>query len=136
MRDNFDVEGLSYADREMLAGRQRIAGAFFETQLDLTHPLAFGFSRAELPMFKNRVELLMPPEKPFLQVAKYTKSPLISGYADELNVKQVAGNSGLVAHSYGKGVVIGMTDNPNFRAITYGTNRLLFNALFLAKAIN
>lgn len=136
MKDNFDTDGLSFGDQEALAGRQRIAGAFFEAKLDLTHPLAFGFSREILPLFKNRTEILTNPTKPFVEVAAYTESPLLSGYADDINVKEISKASGLIANGYGAGVVIGMTDNPNFRAITYGTNRLLFNALFLAKAID
>ncbi len=136
MQDKFDTDGLRYADQEALAGRQRIAGAFFEVKLDRSHPLAFGFSRDTLPVFKNRTDILINPEKPFVEVAAYTDKPLLSGYADDVNVKEIAKASGLVANSYGSGVVIGMTDNPNFRAITYGTNRLLFNALFLAKAID
>ena len=136
MKDNFSTDGLRFGDQEALAGRQRIAGAFFETKLDLTHPLAFGFSREILPVFKNRTEILLNPKKPFVEVAAYTEKPLLSGYADDINVKEIAQASGLVANAYGSGVVIGMTDNPNFRAITYGTNRLLFNALFLAKAVD
>jgi len=136
MRDNFDTDGLAYGDQEALAGRQRIAGAFFEAKLDRTHPLAFGFSRDTIPLFKNRTDILTNPKKPFVEVAAYTEKPLLSGYADDINVKEIAKASGLVANGYGSGVVIGMTDNPNFRAITYGTNRLLFNALFLAKAID
>lgn len=135
MKRNFETEGLSYADRESLSGKQRIAGAFFETDLDLSHPLAFGFSNAKLPVFKNNIGLLADVDKPFIQVARYSKEPLIAGYADENNVEQVAEQSAVLAHRHGKGVVIGMTDNPNFRAITYGTNRLLFNALFLANGI-
>lgn len=136
MKENFKTDDLKYGDQEALSGRQRIAGAFFESKLDLSHPMAFGFSKEILPLFKNRTDILVNPKKPFVEVANYSDSPLLSGYADEVNVKEISKASGLIAHSYGKGVVIGMTDNPNFRAIMYGTNRFMFNALFLAKALN
>lgn len=136
MNKRFDDSELKYSDREVLAGRQRIAGAFFNTELDLSHPLAFGLQQSELAIFKNRTELLLEPDSAFTQVAKYTKNPLISGYADEINVEKIAGATALLAHESGKGVVIGMTDNPNFRAITYGTSRFLFNALYLAHGID
>ncbi len=135
MNKQFDMSELKYSDMESIAGKQRIAGAFFNMELDLSNPLAFGFNKALLPVFKNRTDLLMDGKKAFSNVAKYTESPLIAGYADKTNVTKIAGASGLVAHKYGKGVVIGMTDNPNFRSIMYGTNKLLFNALFLGKAI-
>ena len=136
MRKRFDDKGLAYDQMETLAGRQRIAGAFFKSQLDMSHPMAFGFSRDVLPLFKNRTDLLLEPEQAFTQVARYTESPLAAGYADEVNVEKISGATGVMAQSYGQGVVIGMTDDPNFRAIMYGTSRLLFNALFVAQGID
>jgi hypothetical protein len=135
MNMRFDKTELNYSDMESIAGKQRIAGAFFNMELDLSHPLAFGFNKPLLPVFKNRTDLLMDGTKAFSNVAKYTQKPLLAGYADKTNVTKIAEASGLVAHKYGKGVVIGMTDNPNFRSIMYGTNRLLFNALFLGDAV-
>ncbi|MDU0112157.1 M14 family metallopeptidase [Psychrosphaera aquimarina] len=135
MNERFDKTQLNYSDMESIAGKQRIAGAFFNLKLDLSHPLAFGYNKPMLPVFKNRTDLLVEGTNPFTNVAKYTDAPLIAGYADETNVNEIANASGLVAHKYGKGVVIGMTDNPNFRSIMYGTNKLMFNALFLGKAI-
>lgn len=136
MRKRFKSESLSYDQKEMLRGRQRIAGAFFAARLDLTHPMAFGFTSEQMPLFKNATDLLLKAEKPFSLVANYEENPLISGYADSVNVEKVAEGSALIAHKYGRGVVIGMTDNPNFRAITYGSQRFLFNALFMAKGIS
>jgi hypothetical protein len=40
-----------------------------------------------------------------------------------------------VATSYGSGKVIVMTDNPNFRAFWYGTNKLFLNAIFFGSTI-
>jgi hypothetical protein len=135
MNQRFNKSELNYGDMELIAGKQRIAGAFFNLQLDLSNPLAFGFNKPLLPVFKNRTDLLMDGTKPFSNVAKYTKSPLLAGYADKTNVAKIGQATGLVAHKYGQGVVIGMTDNPNFRSIMYGTNKLLFNALFLGSAV-
>lgn len=135
MNMRFDKTELNYSDMESIAGKQRIAGAFFNLELDLSHPLAFGFNKPLLPVFKNRTDLLLESSKPFSNVAAYTQRPLLAGYADETNVEKIADAGGLIAHKYGKGVVIGMTDNPNFRSIMYGTNRLLFNALFLGDAV-
>ncbi len=135
MNQRFDKSEMAYADMESIAGKQRIAGAFFNVKLDLSHPLTFGLDKPLLPVFKNRTDLLVNGTKPFTNVGKYTSSPLLAGYADQNNVNKIANASALVAHKYGKGTVIGMTDNPNFRSIMYGTNRLLFNTLFLGSAI-
>ena len=126
----FKTTGLSYGDKDHLAGRQRIAGAIFNTNVVLTHPLTFSLKRNTLPVFKNSTWLLEASDAPFVNVLTYTKKPLLAGFTDAVNVEQVAGGAGLIAHSYGRGTVIGMTDDPVFRGYWYGTSRLLSNALF------
>ncbi|MCQ8879824.1 M14 family metallopeptidase [Pseudoalteromonas shioyasakiensis] len=126
----FNTGGLNYGDKDHLAGRQRIAGAIFNTHVDLTHPLTYSLERKTLPVFKNSTWLLETSSAPFVNVLQYTQKPLLAGFTDDVNVEQVAGAAGLVAHSYSRGNVIGMTDNPVFRGYWYGTSRLLSNALF------
>ena len=99
--------------------------------MDLTHPLTFSLTRDTLPVFKNSTWLLEASDAPFVNVLTYTKRPLLAGFTDSVNVEQVAEGAGLIAHSYGRGSVIAMTDNPVFRGYWYGTSRLLSNALFL-----
>ena len=132
----FDTTGLTYADKDDLAGRQRIAGAIFNTSVDLSHPLTYSLNRNTLPVFKNSTWLLEKSDAPFVNVLTYTDKPLLAGFTDDVNVEQVAGAAGLIAHSYGKGSVIGMTDNPVFRGYWYGTSRLLSNALFFGNAFH
>lgn len=132
----FDTTGLTYADKDDLAGRQRIAGAIFNTSVDLSHPLTYSLNRNTLPVFKNSTWLLEKSDSPFVNVLTYTDKPLLAGFTDDVNVEQVAGAAGLIAHSYGKGSVIGMTDNPVFRGYWYGTSRLLSNALFFGNAFH
>ncbi len=134
MADQFPTDGLTYKDKDAFAGRKRIAGAIFNTQVDLAHPLAFALNREKLPVFKNSTFILEPSEKPFTNVLRYTETPLLAGYSHDTNVNRIAGNGALVAHSYGRGRVIGMSDNPVFRSYWYGTSRLLSNALFFAHA--
>ena len=73
---------------------------------------------------------------PFVNIAIYDKNPLMAGFSHDNNVKQIAGASALMAHSYGRGRVIGMTDNPVFRGYWYGTSRILSNALFFGKTFS
>ena len=76
------------------------------------------------------------PDKPFITVASYVKSPLIAGYtADELQ-KLIGGSAAIVSHNFGKGKVIGFATNINFRGVWYGTSRLMSNAIFMADFIN
>ncbi|WP_199610645.1 M14 family zinc carboxypeptidase [Flocculibacter collagenilyticus] len=133
MADRFETANLTYGEREALQGQQRIAGAIYKTELDLTHPLAFGYSHAELPVFKNSTMLLMPAKAPFTTVAKYTEKPLLAGFSAARNVEQIAKGVTLIAHNHGKGRVIASTDNVNFRGFWYGTSRIFSNALFFSK---
>jgi len=126
-------QGLSYADKESLAGQRRIAGAIYQTQLDLSHPLTFGLSNKNLPVFKNGTFLLAPSEEPFINVALYTDKPQLAGYTAPEYVSRIAEGAALVAHNHGEGRVIGMTDNPVFRGYFVGSSRLLINALYFGK---
>ncbi|MEC4091552.1 M14 metallopeptidase family protein [Pseudoalteromonas rubra] len=136
LRASFDTQGMRFKDKEQLAAQQRIAGAIFGTQLDLSHPLAFGFENSTLPVFKNSAWVLQASEEPFLDVAVYQQQPLLAGYADERNVSQIAQSAALVADTYGQGVAVAMTDNPVFRGFWYGSSRLFSNALFFSQAIH
>jgi len=132
----FDTDGLSYQDKEQLAGKKRIAGAIFESVLDQSHPLGFGFSDAQLPMFRNSTLIMDLPSKPFVTLAKYSQTPLMSGYTDNNLVNRIANNAAVVAHNVGKGKVIATSDNMAFRGYWLGSARLLANSLFFADAFN
>jgi hypothetical protein len=132
----FDTEKLSYGDKEQLAGRKRIAGAIFQAQLDISHPLAYGYQSSELPVFRNSTVIMEQTSLPFITVAKYTKAPLMSGYTDQNLVNRVAHNPTLVAHNVGKGRVIASTDNLAFRGYFLGSMKIIANSLFFAKAFS
>ena len=132
----FETTGLTYKNQEALKAKQRIAGAVFETRLDVSHPLAFGFGSTQLPMFRNSALIMNQPDKPFVTVARYVKSPLMAGYtADELQTL-IGGSAAIVSHNFGKGKVIGFATNVNFRGVWYGTSRLMSNAIFMAGFID
>ena len=130
------LEDAKYADKEQLAGQQRIAGAIFQTELDLSHPLSFGLPRAELPVFKNALMVMQVPEQPFMTVAKYRKGNQLAGFAAPELVEQISQSAALVAQNFGNGRIIAMTDNPVFRGYFNGSSRLLVNALYLGKAFD
>lgn len=136
MAKAFPVAGLSYQDKDKYHGDKRIAGAIFEANLDLSHPLSFSFERQKLPVFKNSTFVLKPSNKPFVNVATYSEQPLLAGFSHDLNNQQIADNAVLIAHNYGRGKVIAMADNPVFRGYWYGTSRLLSNAIFFGHAFN
>lgn len=136
MKQLIPQQDLSYADREALAAKQRIAGAIFSAELDLSHPLTFGVPRARLPLFKNDIMLLQPSSSPFVNVALYSANPHLAGYTATEYVPKIAQGAAIVAHNLGRGRVIAMTDNPVFRGYFYGSSRILINAMFLGNSFN
>jgi hypothetical protein len=132
----FDTDNLQYQDKEKLAGRKRIAGAIFESTLDISHPLAYGYTDSRLPLFRNSTLIMQHILKPFMSVANYSSIPLMSGYADKNMVNRVANTAVIVAHNHGKGRVIASTDNLAFRGYWLGSAKLIANSLFFAKAFS
>jgi len=132
----FDTDNLLYKDKETLAGRKRIAGAIFETFLDISHPIAYGYKNEKLPLFRNNTLIMDYPATPFVTVAKYTATPLMSGYTDQILVNRLANHAAIVAHNVGRGRIIATNDNLTFRGYWHGSAKLLANSLFFAKVFN
>jgi hypothetical protein len=125
----------AYADFEKRLAVGLISGAIFETELDLTNPLAFGFSDAVLPVFRDGTRVLVPSENPYENVALYTERPLLAGYASGDNVAAIAGSAAVLAQRVGRGTVVRIADDPAFRGFWYGTDRLVANGLFFGSVV-
>jgi hypothetical protein len=74
-------------------------------------------------------------ENPYATPSYYTDELLPSGYISEENMKKLSGTAAIVVIDMGRGRVISMIDNPNFRAFWYGTNKLFMNAIFFGQTI-
>lgn len=127
---------LRYNERAKVNGAQRIGGAIFETQLDLTHPLCFGYEDDLLPIFKRGLQIMELAKNPYSQPVHYTETPLLAGYISEKNLKKLPNTPAVGLSSFGKGLVISINDNPNFRGYWHGTHRLFLNALFFGGIVD
>jgi hypothetical protein len=136
-KEDKKVERLPYVDASENIGRERVGGAIFQVDLDLTHPLGFGYRSAMLPVYKNNTVFLAPSKNPYATVAKYTENPHIDGFISKENLEYfIKPSASLLVSGIGRGRVILFADNPNFRGAWYGTNKLFLNALFLGSEIN
>ncbi len=116
--------------------RERLGGAIFEVDLDITHPLGFGYRDTSLPVYKNNEVFIAPSKNPYSTIAKYTENAHIDGYISADNYENyLKPSASLIVSKLGSGRVILFADNPNFRGSWYGTNRLFLNALFLGNHI-
>jgi hypothetical protein len=124
-----------YADYNENTGARLTSGTIFHAKLDVTHPVGYGFGKAEIFTFRNSNQILEPSKNPYSNPMVYTDKPLASGYVHPTNLELVRNSSAIQVKKVGQGRVIGMVDNPNFRAIWYGTNKLFLNAIFFGQVI-
>ncbi len=125
----------AYAEYDAARAVDVIGGAIFEVAVDLTHPLAFGYTQATIPVFRNSTRTLNLHRDPFSMPFAYTSEPLLSGYASAHNVEEIADTPAVIANRVGSGTVVRMVDNPNFRGVFYGTQRIFANALYFGRAV-
>jgi hypothetical protein len=127
---------LPFVDSGEHSGRERLGGAIFEVDLDVTHPLGFGYRTSKLPVYKNNRVFLQPSKNVYSTVAKYTENPHIDGFVSKKNLDvYLKPSASLIVSKVGSGRVILFADNPNFRGAWYGTNKLFLNALFFGNHI-
>ena len=127
---------LPYVDAPENIGKESVGGIILKADLDLTHPLAFGYHNTQIPVYKNNEVWLAPSKNAYATVAQYTENPHVDGFITPKNLEEFAKKSAsLVVSKLGGGRVILFADNPNFRGSWYGTNRLFLNALFLGNHI-
>ena len=123
------LRSLPYDRLDEARGAQVIGGAIFEVDLDVTHPIAYGF-RPTVPVFRRGSDFYEPASRPGVNVGAYSQSPLLSGYVSEERLEQAPGSAAILATRSGRGSIVAFMDNPNFRAFWYGTSRLFMNAVF------
>ena len=132
LKQNPKAVGISFEDKDKFRGAQVTGGAIFNTKIDRSHPINFGYLNQNVPVFRNTNLFLKADENSYNNPIQYTASPLLSGYISEENMALVKNSVPVQINKMGKGVVIALTDNTNFRAFWYGTNRILTNAIYLS----
>ncbi len=124
-----------YSEMYEDANVQAISGAIFNTEIDLSHPLAFGYTQKYLPVFKSGLMVAKVPDNPYTAPIRYTNDPLLSGYCSDKNKNRIKGAPFAMVSSIGTGRIISIFDNTNFRGIWYGTNKIFANAVFFGHLI-
>lgn len=116
-------------------GKHSIGGIFVRTDIDTSHPLAFGYADRNLTIYRNHSIFVDPLEGHSSNVAVYTDNPLISGFCTDENIEKMKGSVSLFSLSRGRGKVTVFVDDPVFRGCWYGTNKLVMNAIFFGPQI-
>tara|TARA_R110002073_G_scaffold8207_5_gene45792 strand:- start:1028 stop:3532 length:2505 start_codon:yes stop_codon:yes gene_type:complete len=124
------IKNVSFEDRSLQSGAQVIGGAIFEAKVDRSHPINFGYKNDKIALFRNTTLFIKADKSSFNNPIQYTNNPLLSGYISKENAKLIKNTVPFKVQRSGRGRVIIFTDNTNFRAFWYGTNKLLMNAVF------
>lgn len=121
-----------YVDRSVNSSAAGIPGSIFETRLDLTHPLCYGYTRDRMPIFKSGTSVAKKNPGIYNNPIVYTADPLLSGYCTKPNIDRIKGAPFASVHG---SRIISLYDNTNFRAIWYGTSKVFMNALFFGQLL-
>jgi hypothetical protein len=111
-------------------------GVLLKAKLDADHWMTAGLDRPVHVLVQGRA--IFTPIKLDKGVnAAFYAAPdqlLSSGYLWEENRKQLAFKPFIIVQPQGRGIVIGFTADPNFRAYMDGLNVLFLNAIFRGAA--
>jgi hypothetical protein len=113
-------------------------GSLIRITVDNTHPIGFGMPKEAIAMTTGGTAFDVPAsarrgENGIRTVAHFaTKDLLASGYA--YNSGLIEGKHALIEARYGKGRVVLFGFRPQFRGQTFGTFKLVLNAIYLGSA--
>lgn len=124
------IKNVSFEDRSLQSGAQVIGGAIFEAIIDRSHPVNFGYKNDNIALFRNSTLFIKADKTSYNNPIQYTNNPLLSGYISKENAKVIGKTVPFKVQRLGKGRVAVFTDNTNFRAFWFGTNKLLMNTVF------
>ena len=130
LSNELKANNISFSERENFYGAQRTGGAIFESTIDKSHPVNYGIESNKLPLFRNSNVYMSRSDQSFNNPINYSDNPLMSGYISKENLSLLKNSVPFKLIKLGKGKIILMSDNTNFRAFWYGTNRILLNMLF------
>ena len=125
-----------YTSRDQVEGSQQVRGAIFGADVDLTHPLAFGYDKPLVSLFKANRVFMEKSRNPYATPFYYGRAPLQSGWISRENGEMVKQSAAVIVNTVGSGRVINISENPNFRAFWLGGTKLFMNAIFFGRIID
>lgn len=112
-----------------------MTGSIFEAKLDLSHPICYGYTQPTVSVFKSSTMFMDKNNGYYDAPVVYTDNPLQSGYLYR-GYKNVVKNTAVInIDQLGRGKVISMVDNLNFRAFWLGTAKLFMNSIYFGDII-
>lgn len=129
-------ERIDFVNANENEGAKRLSGSIFSVDLDISNPIGFGFKNRNIFVLRESLTLLKPTKSSYGTVAKYSSTPLISGYVSKENIAKIKNTSAIDYINVGAGTVVLFSDNPNFRATWIETSRLFLNTVLFGNHLS
>ncbi len=126
---------IAYADRKKESGSKNIGGSIFMANIDVSHPLCYGYQSDQLPIFKNSRLAPADLNSVYNTPVKLTSQPLLCGYLKDENSTFLSNSPQIAISKQGRGRIISFYFNPNFRSFWQGTEKLFLNSIFYGDMI-
>lgn len=129
-KDTITAKTIAYADRQKESAKNLISGSIFKTNIDTTHPLAFGYSDTyySLRIGSDAYALL---DRGYNVGYLDAEPKRVSGFAGEAALKDLSNSLVFGVEPMGRGTITYMVDDPLFRAFWENGKLFFANALFL-----
>jgi len=104
----------AYSDFADDKAQRIIGGAIVASVIDLSHPLAFGYRRGELPLLRKGTTELLPSNNAYATPVRYTNSPLLAGFIGNDRLEAIQGQAAVIVQKHDQGLVVHFANNPLF----------------------
>lgn len=129
------TQRIAYVQREQIDGAQQMNGAIFGAEVDLTHPLGYGYNSKTVSLFKANKVYMEKSKNPYATPFYYGNQPLQSGWVSKENGDAAKNSAAVIVNAMGNGRIINIADNPNLRGFWLGGSKLMLNAIFFGRII-
>jgi hypothetical protein len=126
---------LKYNERDKEYRINLIGGAILKTNLDLTHPLCYGYLKEDLAIMKRGTDVASPLGIKYSEPVTFDSQPYLSGWVSEENLIRIKDAPVVSVQSIEEGKLISYHEDLNFRGIWLGTNKLFSNSVFFGGMI-
>jgi hypothetical protein len=123
---------IPYADRERQSANNRITGAIFKSEVDNTHPMAFGYDKNYFTLKLGSAAYSLLDSG--YNVAHISDSKVFSGFTGKDAIKNLDNTLIFGEEQMGSGSFIYMVDNPLFRGFWENGKLFLVNSIFFVNS--
>jgi hypothetical protein len=112
-----------------------IPGSHLRTRIDVTHPIAWGYTKPALPVLKENTLAFEKPKEANLAPVVYDKNPQLSGFLRKEHAGELENTPAVICGRAGTGHYIYLADDLTFRSYWYGGVRMFMNAVMFGHLI-